>query len=396
MAPLFAIASALSGAFSLAGHVQNLIGTSLLSRFCQNVRIPGRPAPYQREASSHNQEALRPSVTLMKPVHGDEPRLEDALESFFQQDYPSYQIIFGLHKEDDTALPVIRRLQQRYPHHDVTIIINDALHGPNRKVSNLINMYPSCRHDILIISDSDIHVSPDYITHIVESFQQERVQLVTTLYAGLPASPSLIRMLGAHSINTNFLPGVMMSRLIGRQDCLGATMALKRTHLQQIGGFEALVSHVADDAVLGQLIRRNGGDIALARTLCQTTITETSLKDLFTHELRWGRTVRSVEPLGYGLSILQLPLFWAVLCVLFAPSRRFSWGLLIGGMLYRGAITQRISRLTNCALPGIFPFLIFRDCLSACVMLGSARGSRVTWRGQTMHISRGKTRTKSL
>lgn len=398
MPPLLAIASAVSGAFSLAGAIQGILGTVLLNRFRRNVRVPGDPESSHQPLTPRQQreDAALPGVTIMKPLHGNEPLLEEALESFFRQAYPTYQIVFGLQNEADPALKVLQHLQQRYPDRDVAIVINPTQHGPNRKVGNLINMYPACRHDILVISDSDIHVSTDYVRSIITALHQKNVQLVTTLYAGLPASNSLIRKLGAYSINANFLPGVMMSRLMGRQDCLGATMALRRQHLKEIGGLETLVQHVADDAVLGQLIRRNGGHIALAPTICQTTVAETDLRDLFNHELRWGRTVRSVEPVGYGLSALQLPLFWGSLCVLFAPARPLSWLVLGGGLLCRSAMTRRIGRLTNCTLPGIFPFLIFRDWLSILVMLGSARGTRVAWRGQTLHISRGKKLPKPL
>ncbi|MCX5616884.1 bacteriohopanetetrol glucosamine biosynthesis glycosyltransferase HpnI [Bombella sp. TMW 2.2559] len=394
MPSLLTLASAVSGVFSLAGYIQEAIGTILLDRFRRTVRVPGAPALSSQPQARHD---ILPGVTLMKPLHGDEPLLEEALESFFRQDYPATcQIVFGLQDEADPALTVLQRLKQRYPERDVTVVINPTHHGPNRKVGNLINMYPSCRHNILIISDSDIHVSTDYISSIVHALHQDGVQLVTTLYAGLPASNTLIRKLGAYSINANFLPGVMISRLMGREDCLGATMALRRKHLTDIGGLETLVQHVADDALLGRLIRQNGGKITLAPTICQTTVAETSLKDLFHHELRWGRTVRSVEPVGYGLSALQLPLFWGSLCVLFAPARLFPWVMLGAGLLCRNAMTRHIGRLTNCPMPGLFPFLIFRDWLSLSVMLGSARGTRVTWRGQSLHISRGKKLPKSL
>lgn len=391
MPSLLAIASAVSGIFSLAGHLQGAIGTGLLHRFRRTAHIP------DETLSPLHHDGTLPAVTIMKPLHGDEPLLEEALESFFRQDYPApHQIVFGLQDEHDPALAIVRRLQKRYPERDISVVIDQTEHGPNRKVGNLINMFPACKHDVLIISDSDIHVSADYTASIVRALQQDGVQLATTLYAGLPASNTLVRKLGACGINTNFLPGVMMSRLMGRQDCLGATMALRRKHLEDIGGLEALVQHVADDAVLGQLIRHNGGRIALAPTICQTTVAETGLGALFQHELRWGRTVRSVEPVGYGLSALQLPLFWGSLCVLFAPARFFSWALLGGGLLCRSAMTCHIGRLTNCAMPGLFPHLIFRDWLSAAVMVGSARGTQVTWRGQSLHISRGKKLPKSL
>lgn len=392
MSILLTVASSISGALSLAGHAQGIIGSILLARFCRNIQLPSLNA--SKEAPTL--EASLPGVTVLKPLHGDEPLLEEALESLFLQNYPNYQIVFGLHSQDDPALTIVRRLQQHYPQRDVVVVVDASLHGPNRKVGNLINMHKACKHDIFIISDSDIHVSTDYIESVVSTLEKNNVQLVTTLYAGLPASKNIIRQFGAHSINANFLPGVMISRLMGRQDCLGATMALRTKDLKKIGGFEALVDHVADDATLGQLIRHNGGDIALAPTLCHTTVAEKHLKDLFSHELRWGRTVRSVEPLGYGLSSLQLPLFWGGICVLFAPYSPIAWSIFLAGWLCRYVTTYYIGRLTNCSLPRFFPFLPLRDWMSACVMFGSASGSRVAWRGQTMHITRGKNLSKSL
>lgn len=296
-------AAAFCSAVSFAGNAQALIGATLLHRF--------RKREKDSDAQLSRDQRTWPEVTLLKPLHGDEPLLRNALETLFTQDYPNFQIIFGLHSEDDTARPIVESLCAQYPDVSAEIVIDATEHGPNRKVGNLMNMYGRARHNIIVISDSDIHCDATYLKHVVSSFDAPKTGLVTTLYAGRPGNNTVVQQLGACQINHNFLPGVMMSRLLGRQDCLGATMALRRETLSAIGGLEALVEHVADDAQLGRLIRAHGYDITIAPTLTHTTVVETTLRDLLLHELRWGRTVKNEEPVGYGLSSIQLPLFWA-------------------------------------------------------------------------------------
>ncbi|GBR67170.1 bacteriohopanetetrol glucosamine biosynthesis glycosyltransferase HpnI [Gluconobacter kanchanaburiensis] len=381
------IAAGFCACVSAAGNLQALAGAALLARFRRTER--------NAEDGLKLSDRSWPPVTVLKPLHGNEPLLEEALDSVFTQDYPDFQIVFGVQDADDTALPVIERLRTRYPHVPVSVVIDPREHGPNRKVGNLLNMYGKARHDVLVISDSDIHVSPGYLKHVVTSLEEPGTGLVTTLYAGRPAEGSLVQQIGACQINHNFLPGVMMSRFLGRQDCLGATMALRRQVLEEIGGLEALVHHVADDAELGQLVRARGETIAIAPSLTHTTVGEHTLSDLLAHELRWGRTVKNVAPVGYGLSAIQLPLFWAVTAVLFRPNAWWTWFLLALTWLVRAFGSSIVDRATSCPLPAAILLLPVRDWLSAAIMVGSARGSRVAWRGRTVHIARRKRNSAS-
>ncbi len=364
------------------GCIQAVVGAMLAHRFGRRARSSG--------GSGGGDAAIPlPALTVLKPLHGDEPMLEQALSSFCTQDYPALQIVFGVQSRGDAAIALVRRLQARFPALDLALVVDGTPHGANRKIANLINMLPSARHDILVISDSDIHATPDYLRRVVEALHRPGVGLVTTLYGGRAASPSLARRLAAAQVNHNFLPGVLMSRLLGRQDCLGATMALRRPMLDAIGGFAALSPHIADDSALGKLVRAQGGAIAIADALTVTTVSETSLRDLFAHELRWGRTVRSVEPVGYALSSIQLPLFWAAVAVLLAPSA-WSWSVLGLVWAVRGVTAAVIDRMLR--HPGTVPvaLLPLRDWLSAAVMLGSMSGRRVAWRGHTLHLPSGR------
>ena len=330
---------------------------------------------------------LLPRVTILKPLHGDEPLLEEALAAFCAQDYPDYQIVFGVQDLADPALHVVQRLRQRFPERDIELVADSTPHGSNRKIANLINMFPAARHDVLVMADADVHVAPDYLRHVMAALHQPGTGLVTTLYSGLPADRGLPALLGAGQISHVFLPGALMARALGRQDCLGATMALRRETLAAVGGFAALANHLADDAVLGHLVGERGLAVRLAATVPATTVAETGLGALFQHELRWARTIHSVAPLGHALSAIQYPLFWALLAVLLSGGDRHVLALFALSWLVRFAASRGIER--RLGLASVPPWLLpLRDVMSIAVMAASYRGNQVRWRGQVMRADR--------
>jgi ceramide glucosyltransferase len=331
--------------------------------------------------------AARPGVTVLKPLHGDEPLLEQALASFCAQDYAPFQIVFGLQDPGDPALHVIRRLRARFPQVDMDIVIDPAQHGVNRKVSNLINMVHQARHDVIVMADSDIHAAPDYLSDLVAALDQPGTGLVTTLYAGFGASETFAARMGMAQINHSFLPGALMARRLGREDCLGATMALTRQTLEQVGGLNALVHHLADDAVLGKLVVEQGLTIALARTLPATTVPEIQLGDVFAHELRWARTIQSIAPIGFVLSSLQYPLFWALAALVVSGGQHWAMALFGVTWLVRAAAVVGID--ATLGLPTAIPLwlLPLRDAMSVAVILASYCGNQVAWRGHVLQIS---------
>ena len=328
-----------------------------------------------------------PPITILKPLHGDEPMLEQALASFCGQDYPVFQIVFGLEDPADPALHIIRRLRARFPNVDMDVVIDPAQHGVNRKISNLINMYPRAKHDILVMADSDIHAPDDYLHQLVTGLSESGVGLVTTLYAGLGASTTLAARLGAAQINHSFLPGALLARQLGRQDCLGATMAIRRETLEAVGGLHSLVHHLADDAVLGRLVTARGQRVALATTLPATTVPEMRISHLFEHELRWGRTIHSLAPVGFALSSLQYPIFWAALAVTLSGFDPWAVALLIVVWLGRAIAMSGIDAALGLATAVPIWLLPLRDLLSVAVILASYGGSEVAWRGHVLRIS---------
>jgi ceramide glucosyltransferase len=386
--------------------------------------------------------SFRPPVTVLKPLHGDEPLLEAALTTLCRQHYPAFQIVCGVQDAADPAVAVVRRLQERFAELDIALVVDPTLHGRNRKVGNLINMMAAARHDVLVIADADIHVRADYLDRLIAALQCPGVGLVTTLYAGLPvtasacgsprpsspgedagttsaspvadlpASPAaglvsslpatLFARLGATQITHGFLPGALLARAFGRQDCLGATMCLHRHDLERVGGLHALVDHLADDNVLGRRIAASGLRVAMADTLTLTTVPETTLGAMFRHELRWARTTRALEPAGFAASVLRYSLAWALLTIPLTSGSLWSaggflvaWVLrAVAAMAVGNALARLWTRHADPEQPNAATALAFscpvwllpvRDLLSVAVMLASYGGRRVRWRGHDLH-----------
>jgi ceramide glucosyltransferase len=373
---------------TVIGACQVLAGWFAVARF---AREAGARKAGAREAGGAAAGAQK--ITILKPLHGDEPLLDAALATLCEQDYaPGFQIVCGVGEPTDTAIPVVRALRERYPHIDLTLVIDATVHGSNPKIGNLINMLPSARHDILVIADSDVHARPDYLRRMAGALQRPGVGLVTTLYTGLPAYRAPASLLGASQITHGFLPGALLGRRFGRRDCLGATMCLRRETLGLVGGLVALKDHLADDNVLGRLVLAEGLEVTLADTIVATTVPERTLPALWRHELRWSRTIRTLEPAAFVASVLQYPLFLALLTVLASGAALWAWNLLLLVWVVRGLAVMGIDRalrpmLEGLAFRGPLWLLPLRDLLSAAEWVASHAGRRVDWRGRTLEAN---------
>ena len=257
-----------------------------------------------------------PPVTILKPLHGLEPELYDNLRSFCCQRYPVFQIVFGVHRGDDPAVAIVRRLQAELPGHDLRLVIGERNIGANRKVSNLHNMLNDTRHDILILSDADVRVGPEYLRAVVGPLADPGVGVVTCLYRGAPDTGLGSRLL-AQQIGEGFVPSVLVAQWLGPNTfCGGATLALRRSTLDAIGGFPALADQLADDYLLAARARAHGLRTVLSHYVVDTLVREDGVASAYRHALRWARTIRSVQPLGYAFSFLTYPLPLALLGLL--------------------------------------------------------------------------------
>lgn len=360
---------------TVLGLLQAIAGW-LLVRHVTSLRKPDRAA-------------LAP-ISVLKPLYGDEPLLEEALASLCTQNYPCFQVVFGVQNHSDAALATVARLQARFPECDIAVVVDGSAPGRNRKVANLCSMFPAARHDLLVIADSDVHAEPDYLHYLAAALSAPGIGLATTLYTGLPAAATLVGRLGAGGITHSFLPGAALGRALGRQDALGATLALRRETLAAIGGFAALRDELADDNVMGRRVRELGLGIGLAATIPATTVPETTLTALFQHELRWARTIRAISPLAFVASSVQYPLVWAMLAWLFAGFSVSATALVLVAWGVRAVAARGIDRAL--ALTGeraaTLWHLPLRDLMSMGVLLVAHAGNKVEWRGQKMRAGR--------
>jgi ceramide glucosyltransferase len=356
--------------------------------------LAGLVAVRRFAARARPQLQRHPPVTILRPLCGDEPLLEESLVSCCRQTYPDFQIVFGVQNASDAALAVVERVRARFPQCDITVVVDSTPHGPNPKVANLINMLPSARHQILVISDSDLQLSPNYLERLLVELEKPGTGLVTALSIGLPPRERgwLLR-LGATQINHNFLPGVLMSRMLGRQDCLGSTAMLRRETLDRTGGLHALIHSLAEDNVLGRSVRDLGLRVGLADTVARATVQESSFRALWLHEIRWTRTIRTVAPLCLAASAIQYPLFWALVAAVLSGGALWSVALFAAAWVVRALSARSIDRaLGHCTLQPMVRapvwLLPLRDILSVAEIGATYWSNEVVWRGHMLAANR--------
>lgn len=320
-----------------------------------------------------------PAVTVLKPLCGDEPGLYANLRSFCEQDYPTVQIVFGARDASDSALPVVRQLMRDLPQADLALVVAKPAAGTNQKVGNLVNMMRAARHDVLVVADSDIRVRRDYLSEVVSPLADPGVGLVTCLYVGRPRG-GFWAAFGAMSINYGFLPSVLVGRLIGAiEGCFGATIVVRREVLERVGGFAPFANQLADDFALGEAVRALGWRTELSRHVVDNLVSESDLRSLFQHELRWARTIRAITPYGYACSVITLPLALALLAVVLSWGSAAALTVFLLAFVSRLALVRVIDRVFE--LDGESSWRIpLRDLLSLFVFVASFCGKKVVWR----------------
>lgn len=327
----------------------------------------------------------RQPASVLKPLHGAEPALYENLRSLCRQLGPDDQVVFGLHDEQDPALAVVARLREEFPQARITPVVDPRVHGANRKVSNLINMLPHARHECLVLADSDISVPMDYLGRVTAPLADPAVGIVTCLYRGVPRQGFWSR-LGRLFIDDWFVPSVYLAHWFGSSRFgFGSTIALRREALAAIGGFEALRDTLADDFWLGELTRRRGLRTVLSDLVVETDVAEPRLAMLWTHEIRWLRTIRALAPLGFVGACVGFTTPWLLFGLLLAPGKLNAVLALIGAgaraLLY---FFQR--RRSYPASPWHEVLLVpLRDGLLLLEWAVALTGWRVRWRDEVLH-----------
>lgn len=329
-----------------------------------------------------------PPVSVLKPICGLDADLYENLQSFCEQHYPEFQVVFGVADPADPALPVLYRLREEYPQLEIEVVVNPRLIGANAKISNIANILITARHDLLIIADSDMRVGPEFLATVIQSLTVPGVGAVTCLYKAV-AKNDIASRLGADFVNEWFLPSVLVANCFEPlRYCFGATMAIRREVLHKIGGIDCLRNVLADDYMLGKLVAEHGYGVALVPYLVENVVAEPCLKALFKHELRWARTVRTVRPVGYAMSLITHTLPISVLFLVLSPWHKiacFTVAIAVFGRVAMHALSRH-------AL-GLEPELWYwraplRAALSFLVWTASFCGRKVRWREQSFVVDR--------
>ena len=339
-------------------------------------------------------EAFTPPVSLLKPLHGAEPNLEAHLESFFQQDYPRFEILFCARSAQDAGLAIARRVAARYPEVRTQFLATGERTYINAKVSSLERMHAVAEHDIFIISDSDVRVTRSYLREVVAPFASDAVGAVTCLYRGV-ADRSFWSKLEAAGMSVEMTSGVLTANLLeGMKFALGPTMAVRRRCVERMGGFGVLGPYCSDDFLLGAKVAEEGEIVVLSRHVIDHIILNLSLMTSLRHQTRWMKSTRFSRPLGHlGTALTFAIPFGLLACFAAVGLHRPVLGLsllaysivqrmLLAGLL--GAWAVQESHLLRTIL--LYPI---RDLLGFCCWAASYAGSTILWRGRRYRLTRG-------
>jgi ceramide glucosyltransferase len=338
-----------------------------------------------------------PAVSILKPLKGVDPEIWESFCSHCEQEYPEFQLIFGVSDPADPAIEVVHKLQAKYPSLPIELVVCDRILGANIKVSNLAQMLPAARHELLLINDSDIRVPGDYLRKVIAPLADASVGLVTCLYSGVAspsARPTLGSRLEALGISTDFVPGVLSARFLerGLHFGLGSTLAFRRRDLESIGGFEALLDYLADDYELGRRIASTGKKVELSAATVTTFLPAYTLRQFFLHQLRWARTIRDARRWGYAGLIFTFGLPWALLTLLAARGAEWAWSLLVMTFAVRIA-AGFVAAIVVLDEEQFFRYILLlplRDLIAPFVWGASFMGNRIYWRGDVFDLKDGR------
>ncbi len=333
-----------------------------------------------------------PPISILKPLKGIDPEIYESFRSHCLQDYPEYEIIFGVSDPRDPAIEIVKKLQQEFSHRRIHLAVCQQILGANVKVSNLAQMMAEARYDHLIVNDSDIRVDPDYLRRVTAPFADPKVGMVTCLYRGVAAS-TLGSRLESLGISTDFCAGVLAARqLEGIHFGLGSTLAFRRSELEKVGGFHCILNHLADDYELGARISALGFEVRLSDVVVETHLPAYRLPEFIAHQLRWARGVRDARSGGYFGLIFTFGILWALLGVAVSRGALWSWGALALTVILRMAMALVVGRgvLQDRSVLNDAWLIPLRDLIGVAVWILSLRGNTVTWRGDRFRLKDGK------
>lgn len=334
-----------------------------------------------------------PPVSILKPLRGTDREMYEGFRSHCLQQYPEFELIFGVSDPSDPAVADVERLKREFPERSIQLVICPQVLGTNRKVSSLVQMLPAANYEHILVNDSDIRVEPDYLQRVMARFADPKVGLVTTLYRA-HAGSTLASRVEAVTIGTDFAGGVLSALVIERgiHFGLGSTLAMRRQALAKAGSFAALLDYLADDYELGLRITRAGYRVELSEVVVDTFLPSYGFAGMFQHQLRWARTVRDMRRLGYLGVLLTFGLPWAIMATLFA--RGAAWSL---ELLFAVAVARFVTAAVLCGpvlhdrrtLRDLW-LVPLRDFVGVLIWAWAHARDTIVWRGELFHLKNGK------
>jgi ceramide glucosyltransferase len=336
-----------------------------------------------------------PPVSIVKPVRNVDREAYENFASFCRLDYPKYEIVFAVADRDDPVIPVIRKLQQSFPKCSIRLVTAVANLGANNKVNNLCQLVQEAKHELIVMSDSDVRVETDYLRNVVAPFSDPRVGVVTALYRGI-SGRGLVSALDDLGMYTDSAPAALVARkLEGKMRfAFGWTMATTKKVLSEIGGFESMVNHHSDDFELGNRISELGYRVELMRKPVDMVLPDESFGEFLKHELRWSIGLRNVRPVGYVGMLLTHGLPWTLLAVALATAS--GWGSVaiayaVAYLILRLGVvwTTAVWGLGDSQIAGKLWLVPLHDAISFVVWVGGFFSNKIVWRGSVYRVRKG-------
>ena len=321
-------------------------------------------------------------VSILKPLAGLDLGLEANLRTFFEQDYPAFEILFAVRERHDPAVAVVEKLQAEYSRIPVRLLITGEAPYPNAKVYSLSAMLAAAANDLVVMSDSDTRVTAGLLRTVAAEFQDACLGVATCPYRAVAGS-SFWSRLEATGMNTDFIAGILVARMMeGMRFAVGPTIVARRRVLQALGGFDRLKDYLAEDFVMGKFAAEAGHGVILSSYVIEHHIGSTPWHETMVHRLRWSRSTRRSRPLGYLGQLFTMPLPLALLVCAVNPSW---WPVVPATLLMRGVAAYVVSaRVLRAKLNwGLVPL---EDITAFCFWLSGFFGNTIVWRGRRYRL----------
>ena len=324
-------------------------------------------------------------ISVLKPLAGVDEGLDENLRSFFEQDYPDFELLLAVRSESDPAIAVVEKLRQEFPRVASRLLVTGEPPYPNAKVYSLHRMLTEARHDLLVMSDSDVRVTPDMLNVVAAEFQDQRLGLATCVYRAVPGC-GFWSVLEAIGMNTEFLAGILVARIVeGVKFALGPTIVARRAALLGIGSFQRLKDYLAEDFVMGKLVAESGWRVSLSSYVIEHRIGSQEFRANARHRLRWARSTRRSRPSGYLGQVFTNPLPIAVVAVAMRPQW---WLLLPVTAVFRAVSAWAVAGwVLHDPLTARRWWLVpVQDLVSFVFWIAGFFGNTILWRGRTYYL----------